>query len=131
MKNIAILAHDNMKPKMVEFLQSHSDWIPGVNLLATGRTAEFVEKNGINVQHLSPGEYGGYNQIKDMIAKKEIDIVIFFRDPVVNVHHEDIKNLMFTCNSEDIPFATNYATAELLILGLIKKEASARRKPAE
>lgn len=131
MKNIAILAHDNMKAKMVEFLDSHRDWIPGVNLLATGRTAEFVEKNGISVKHLSPGEYGGYNQISEMIASKDIDIVIFFRDPVVNVHHEDIKNLMFTCNSKNIPFATNYATAELLILGLIKKEATERRSKNE
>ncbi len=128
MKNIAILAHDNMKPKMVEFLQSHKEWIPGVNLLATGRTAEFVEKNGVKVKHLFPGEYGGYNQISEMIANKEIDIVIFFRDPVVNIHHEDIKNLMFTCNSKNIPFATNYATAELLILGLIRLEATERRK---
>ena len=130
MKNIAILAHDNMKPRMVEFLESHKDWIPGVKMVATGRTAEFVEKHGIEVKHLSQGEYGGYNQIREMIENKEIDIVIFFRDPVVNVHHEDIKNLMFACNSHNIPFATNYATAELLILGLIKLEASERRSQA-
>ena len=128
MKNIAILAHDKMKPQMAEFLIERKDWIPGVNLLATGRTAEFVEKEGITVKHLSPGESGGYNQISEMIANKEIDIVIFFRDPVVNIHHEDIKNLMFICNSSNIPFATNYASAELLILGLIKMEAAERRR---
>ncbi|MEA3443815.1 MAG: methylglyoxal synthase [Bacteroidota bacterium] len=128
MKNIAILAHDKMKPKMVEFLNLHKDWIPGVNMLATGRTAEYVEKHGIDVKHLSPGESGGYNQIEEMIARKEVDIVIFFRDPSVNDHHEDIKNLMFACNSSDIPFATNYASAKLLILGLIKMEATERRK---
>ncbi len=128
MKNIAILAHDKMKTKMVKFLKERETWIPGVNLLATGRTAEFVEKEGIKVEHLSQGEYGGYNQIIEKINTKEIDIVIFFRDPVVNDHHEDIKNLMFACNKSNIPFATNYASAELLILGLIKKEASSRRQ---
>lgn len=128
MKNIAILSHDKLKPLMVQFLENHKNWIPGVNLIATGRTAEFVESNGVSVEHLSPGRYGGYRQIIDKIKNKEIDIVIFFRDPNVVDHHDDIKNLMFTCNNENIPFATNPASAELLILGLIKLEASERAK---
>ncbi len=126
MKNIAILAHDKMKPKMVEFLENHKDWIPGVNLLATGRTAEFIEKSGVKVEHLSQGRYGGYKQIIEKIKNKDIDIVIFLRDPEVSEHHEDIKQLMFTCNDQNIPFATNQASAELLILGLLKLESAKR-----
>jgi methylglyoxal synthase len=45
---------------------------------------------------------------------------------VVQQHHEDIRKLLEICNTNNIPLATNYASAELLILGLIKKEASER-----
>ncbi len=127
MKNIAVIAHDAKKPELVHFLQEHLDWLPGVNLLATGRTAEFVESQGLNCKHLSPGVSGGYIQITEMIERKEIDIVIFLRDhKVVQQHHEDIRKLLEACNVNNIPLATNYATAELIILGLIKKEASER-----
>ncbi|NOU16775.1 MAG: methylglyoxal synthase [Bacteroidales bacterium] len=127
MKNIAVIAHDAKKPELVRFLQEHKDWLPGVNLLATGRTAEFVESQGLNCKHLSPGVSGGYNQITEMIGRKEIDIVIFLRDhKVVQQHHEDIRNLLEACNTHNIPLATNYASAELIILGLIKKEATER-----
>jgi len=127
MKNIALIAHDAKKPELVRFLEDHHDWLPGVNLLATGRTAEFIESQGIKCKHLSPGVSGGYNQITEMISRKEIDIVIFLRDhKVVQQHHEDIRNLLESCNTNNIPLATNYASAELIILGLIKKEAVER-----
>ncbi len=129
MKNIVVIAHDAKKNDLVEFLKERLDWIQGANLLATGRTAEFVEEQGIAVKHLSPGTSGGYGQITDMILRKEVDIVIFLRDPkLVQPHHEDIRKLLETCNVHNIPLATNYASAELLILGLIKKEASERLK---
>ena len=129
MKNIVIIAHDAKKPEMVKFLNEHKDWIFGVNLIATGRTAEFVESNEIRVEHLSPGKSGGYIEITERIKKKEIDIVIFLRDPFIKVgHHEDIQNLLEACNANNIPLATNYASAQLIILGLIKKEDYERRK---
>jgi len=129
MDNIVIIAHDDKKPEIVRFLKERKDWLPGVNLIATGRTAEYVEKEGIKVQHLSPGTTGGYQQITKMIGKGEIDMVIFFRDHKVSQpHHEDIRILLETCNMNNIPLATNYASAELLILGYIKKEAAERLK---
>ncbi len=132
MKNIVIIAHDDKKSEIVRFLKEREEWILGVNLIATGRTAEFVEKAGIRVIHLSPGTSGGYSQITNMIKKNEIDIVIFLRDhKVVQPHHEDIRILLETCNTHNIPLATNYASAELLILGYIKKEATERRKNRE
>lgn len=129
MTNIVVIAHDAKKPELVKFLKERQDWLRGVNLLATGRTAEFIESQGISCKHLSPGQSGGYIQITEMIVKREIDIVIFLRDHVVvQQHHDDIRNLLETCNTQNIPLATNYATAELVILGLIKKEASQRLK---
>lgn len=127
MKNIAIIAHDRMKDQMVQFLKERTEWIKGAHLLATGRTAEFVESKGIEVKHLSPGQSGGYNQITEMIKNKEIAIVIFFRDPEVSEpHHDDIQALLRECNRNNIPLATNYASAELLILGQITKESVER-----
>ena len=123
MKNIAIIAHDNLKEDIVRFLKERQDWIRGVNLIATGRTAEFVEDGKVsNVQHLKRGRSGGYNEITEKIKEGKIDIVIFFRDYEVESHHEDIQRLLATCNKYNIPLATNYATAELLIIGLIRKE---------
>ncbi len=132
MKNIVIIAHDVKKPEMVQFLNDRRDWITGVNLIATGRTAEYVESQGIKVEHFSPGESGGYLEITDRIKQKEIDIVIFLRDPLIKQgHHEDIQLLLEACNMYNIPLATNYASAELMILGHIKKEDYERRKSME
>lgn len=129
MRNIVIIAHDVKKTEMVEFLNEHKEWIYGVKLIATGRTAEFVESHGVEVEHLSPGKSGGYIEITERIKNKEIDIVIFLRDPFLKVgHHEDIQNLLEACNHNNIPLATNAATAQLVILGQIKKEDYERRK---
>jgi len=129
MKNIVVIAHDVKKPELVQFINEHKDWIFGVNLIATGRTAEYLESQGIKVEHLSPGRSGGYSEITDRIKQNEIDIVIFLRDPLIKVgHHEDIQALLEASNMYNIPLATNYASAQLLILGYIKKEDYERRK---
>ena len=132
MENIVVIAHDAKKSEMVRFLQDRKEWLRGVNLIATGRTAEYIEEQGIEVRHLSPGKSGGYNEITEMVKKSEVDIVIFLRDPKINQpHHEDIRKLLEECNINNIPLATNYASAELLILGLIKKQAAERLKSKE
>jgi len=129
MKNIVIVAHDAKKPEMVDFLRNRNEWIQDINLVATGRTAEYVESAGLEVRHMSPGKYGGYREIKKMVNQNEVDIVIFFRDPqVTQPHHEDIQQLLDTCDMNNIPIATNPSSAELLIIGLIKKEDYERRK---
>ena len=127
MKNRVVIAHDAKKQELARFLLERTEWLRGVNLLATGRTAEYIKGEGIECRHLSPGRDGGYREITDMIARGEVDIVIFLRDHrVVQPHHEDIRKLLETCNVHNIPLATNYASAELLILGLIRKEATER-----
>jgi methylglyoxal synthase len=127
MTNIVVIAHDAKKTELAKFLQERLEWLRGVNLIATGRTAEFIESQGIPCKHMSPGQYGGYIQITKMVEEGEVDIVVFLRDhKVVQQHHEDIRKLLESCNVNNIPLATNYASAELLILGLIKKEATER-----
>lgn len=127
MKNIVVIAHDAKKPALVQFIKERLEWFRGANLVATGRTAEYIEGHGIAVKHMSPGVAGGYQQITAMIERREVDIVIFLRDPlVVQPHHQDIRKLLETCNIYNIPLATNYASAELLIIGLIRKLANER-----
>ena len=129
MTNIVVIAHDAKKPELVKFLGERLEWLRGVNLIATGRTAEFIESQGLVCKHMSPGQSGGYIQITEMIEKGEVDIVIFLRDhKLVQQHHEDIRKLLETCNVNNIPLATHYASAELIILGLIKKEAIERQQ---
>lgn len=125
MKHIAIIAHDKMKPIMVNFLKSRKDWLYGMNPVATGRTAEIMEKNGINITHLSPGKSGGYNEITKMINDSQISAVIFFTDyKIRHLHHEDIQLLLETCDIKNIPIATNPASADCLIIGMIHLKKS-------
>ena len=121
---IAVIAHDKMKPVLFNFLKERSAWLWGKEVVATGRTAESLEHPDIKVEviHLKKGESGGYVEITDMIVRKEISLVLFFRDPEIKQsYHADIQALLDACDSHLVPLATNPAAAELLILGQIKK----------
>ena len=132
MNNIVAIAHDAKKPELAQFIQDRLEWLRGVNLIATGRTAEFIESQGLSCKHMSPGQSGGYVQITQMIEEGNVDMVIFLRDhKVIQKHHEDIRKLLEACNVKNIPLATNYASAELIILGLLKKQAIERTKQKE
>ena len=128
-RNIAVIAHDKKKPDLRAFLKDIDDWLWQRNIIATGRTAEFIEQEDlkVNVQHLSRGRSGGYLQITEMLKKGEIGLVFFFRDHEVKNNHEDIENLLKTCNVMNIPLATNRASAELVILGVFHKEKASKK----
>ncbi len=121
---IAVIAHDKMKPVLFNFLKERSAWLWGKEVVATGRTAESLDGPEVSVEviHLKKGESGGYLEITEMIVRKEIAMVLFFRDPSINQsYHADIQALLDACDTHLIPLATNPAAAELLILGQIKK----------
>ena len=118
---IAIIAHDGKKAEMVQFLQEHKSVLNNKNieLVATGTTGTKVEKAGLKVHKYLSGPYGGDAQIAAEVAQGQIDIVLFFRDPLEKHPHEpDISMLMRLCDVHDIPLATNPASAELLMKGL-------------
>jgi methylglyoxal synthase len=128
-RNIAIIAHDQKKPTMVEFLKERREWIDTVSLLATGRTAEFIEREGIEIRHMSRGRSGGYREIIEMIRQKEVDMVFFFMDPdVERPFHEDMEELLDICVNQNVPLALNPSSAELLILGMIRLKMHQLRK---
>lgn len=127
MSKIAVIAHDNFKPNLLDFLKEKKSWFFGREIVATGRTADFLEKGDLNLPliHVNKGSDGGYLQIFEMIKNKEVGIVFFFRDAtIVQPYHDDIVQLLNTCDIQNIPLSTNQAGAELLIIGKIRMEAS-------
>lgn len=112
---IALIAHDGKKAEMVHFLSGFKEILQGVSLVATGTTGNHIVKAGFEVQKLLSGPIGGDAQIAAMAAQKELDLVIFFRDPLGKHPHEpDVQMLMRICDVHNIPLATNLATAELI-----------------
>jgi methylglyoxal synthase len=128
-KKICIIAHDKMKPQLVAFLREREDWLWGRKLVATGLTAEFVEHQDIKVEieHVHPGREGGFRELTSKVNSGEIGLVIFFRDPeIVQDYEADVVQLVKACIKQNIPLASNPASAELLIVGMIRMEASRR-----
>lgn len=126
-KNIAVVAHNKMKPALAAFLQEREDWLWGRKIIATGLTADALVSADIDldIMHLSEGKSGGYLELKKMVEEGDIAMVLYFRDSDLSQEYEDeVAAFINACNRQNIPLATNPASAELLILGLIKKEAA-------
>lgn len=118
-KTIAIIAHDGKKPEMVHFLSDHQDFLQNVHLVATGTTGKHVQQAGLEVEAKASGPLGGDAQIAAMAVDKQLDAVIFFRDPMGKHPHEpDVQMLLRICDLYNIPLATNFASAKLLLKGM-------------
>lgn len=130
MKKICAIAHDKMKPALVSFLKERQDWLWGRKLISTGLTAEFIQHEDlkVDVEHVHPGREGGFKELTEKVNNGEISLVIFFRDPeIVQDYEADVLQLVKACIKQNIPLASNPASAELLIVGMIKMEVSRGR----
>ncbi|SHJ59476.1 methylglyoxal synthase [Anaerobranca californiensis DSM 14826] len=118
--NIALIAHDRKKQQMVNFCIAYQRILEVHNLYATGTTGKKIaEATGLKVNKFLSGPLGGDQQIGAKIAENEMDLVLFFRDPLMAQPHEpDITALLRLCDVHNIPVATNIATAEILLKGL-------------
>lgn len=126
--NIALIAHDKKKELMVDFCIAYKGILQHHTLFATGTTGSFIiEATGLNVHKFAPGPLGGEQQIGARIALNEMDLVVFLRDPLTAREHEpDMNSLLRLCDVHNIPFATNIATAEMLVKGLERGDLSWR-----
>lgn len=117
---IALIAHDAKKKKMVDFTIAYESILMDHELFATGTTGmKIMEATDLSVTCFQSGPLGGDQEIGAMVAKNEMDIVLFFRDPLTAQPHEvDISALMRLCDVYAIPLATNIASAEIMINGL-------------
>ena len=80
---IALVAHDSKKELMVQFCTAYRQILEQHHLIATGTTGRLVEENtGLSVQKFLPGGHGGGQQIMARIACDEVDMLLFFRDPI-------------------------------------------------
>ena len=119
--NIAIMAHDNKKELLVQFCTAYCGILAKHTLCATARTAQLVaEATGLNIHRFLSFTHGGGQQIAARIAYNEIDMVLCFVDPAEKSPHEDVNNISRLCDQNNVPFASNLATAELLVLGLAR-----------
>jgi len=119
---IAVIAHDGKKADMVAFIMKRLDFFREVDVVATGTTGKHIEHAGLDVNCLKSGPLGGDAQIASLISDGEIDAVVFFIDPLgLHPHQVDVNMLLRICNVYNIPLATNYSTASLVISGLKKK----------
>ncbi|GAA0722026.1 methylglyoxal synthase [Halorubrum trapanicum] len=118
---IALIAHDELKDEMVAFVETHAAVLDDCELVTTGTTGKRIaEETGLAVDRQSSGPLGGDLQIGAMIASDRIDGVVFLRDPLTAQAHEpDISALLRVCDVKDVPLATNVASAELLVEGLL------------
>ncbi len=118
--NIALIAHDSKKELMVQFCIAYCGILSHHDIRATGTTGKLVaETTGLHIQRYLSGSQGGDQQLASSISCNEVDLLIFFRDPLNTKSHEpnDI-NILRLCDVHNIPVATNIATAEALIHAL-------------
>ena len=118
--NIALIAHDAKKELMAQFCIAYCGILSHHNLCATGTTGKIVsEATGLKIQRFLSGAQGGDPQIGPRIACTEIDLLLYFRDPLTAKPHEPNEaSLLRLCDVHNIPVATNIATAEALIHAL-------------
>ncbi|WP_027408556.1 methylglyoxal synthase [Anoxybacteroides tepidamans] len=117
---IALIAHDKKKAEMIQFATAYQSILAQHELYATGTTGLRVEEaTELSVHRFRSGPLGGDQEIGAMIARNEMDMVIFFRDPLTAQPHEpDVSALIRLCDVYSVPLATNMGTAEILIKGL-------------
>ncbi|MBN2890336.1 MAG: methylglyoxal synthase [Bacteroidales bacterium] len=125
MKNIALVAHDNRKPDLIDWVKWNWEELISHRLYCTGTTGKLVEEALKNKQgkghkfeiiKLKSGPLGGDQQLGALIAEGKIDMFIFLWDPMTPQPHDvDVKALLRISALYNIPTACNRATADFMI----------------
>ncbi|OIQ52262.1 Methylglyoxal synthase [Pseudodesulfovibrio hydrargyri] len=125
-KNIAVVAHDNCKEELLDFIDCNREALAPHRLVATGTTGRLVEDllaenedagaEHKRVRRLKSGPLGGDQQLGAMISNGEVDVLFFFWDPMEPQPHDvDVKALLRLAVLYNIPTASNRSSAEFLI----------------
>jgi methylglyoxal synthase len=125
-KRIALVAHDNRKKDLVEWVAFNRHTLLKHNLVCTGTTGrlvedalindDIIESGEINIRLLKSGPLGGDQQLGSLISDGKIDIFIFFWDPMqAQPHDVDVKALLRICVLYNVPTAMNRSTADFII----------------
>ncbi len=118
--NVAFIAHDSKKKLMQNLCIAYRSILVRHELYATGTTGRLIEEaTNLTVHKFLAGHIGGEEQLGAMIEQNQIDLVIFFRDPLTTQHNEpDINKALRLCDIHNVPLATNIASAEILLKSL-------------
>jgi methylglyoxal synthase len=113
------MAHDNKKELMVQFCIAYCGVLSEHSICATATTGKMVsEATGLPITLYLSGPQGGTQQINARISYNEIDLVLFFWDPGSADSGKEVVAIARACDAYNIPFASNVATAEVLVQGL-------------
>ncbi len=116
-KKIALIAHDNKKRDLLEWVQFNKDLLAQHDLFATKGTGSMIEREvGLEITCFESGPLGGDQQVGAMIAAGELDFLIFFWDPLEpHPHDPDVKALLRIAVVWNVPVACNRASADFMI----------------
>ena len=119
---IAIIAHDLKKELIAQFCIAYCGILSKHNICATASTAKYIsEATGLTISKLMLGSQGGEEQIASRVAYNEIDVLICFRDTRPDAKYNPAEQeLIRMCDVQNIPVATNIATAEVIITALAR-----------
>ena len=115
---IGIVAHDDKKTHLLDWIKTHEDTFLNLKIIATGTTGGLIQKAcpELDITAMKSGPLGGDQQLGALIAEGRLKALIFFIDPLSpHPHDVDVKALIRLATLYDIPFACNQATAELLL----------------
>ena len=119
--NIALIAHNNRKELMVQFCTAYCGILAKHTLCATATTGQMVaEATGLTIHRFMSFYHGGGQQIGARIAYNELAMVLCFDDPNSKTPSDDPLYIYRLCDKNNIPYASNIATAQMLVLGLAR-----------
>ena len=130
-RTIALVAHDNMKDELLEWAKHNRDLLAEFELYATGTTGGLLEKAlELPIHRMQSGPLGGDQQIGAKIASGEIDMLVFFWDPLSPQPHDpDVKAVQRMAVVWNIPLASNRSTADFLITSPLLRDGYRQIRP--